>query len=357
MMRSSLLSGPPKLSAKSSAPAAATRSRARITFPGVFALVACTVFLASDAKTQQPRGPADESRPQYGVSVSADTVRVGDPFRVVLRVRAPEGSTIVFPEGPDTTGAIQPLDRPVTEILDDTTAFIDESATYRLAAWDVGAQLIELGEMRIQLGTRERRIVIPPQQIFVRSILPADTTLHVPKPQRGIYETLAPPIWPWILLAAAIITGLLLWWWLRRRRRLADDVPREDPLEEAERQFRRVEALDLVAAGERGRHVALMADVARRYLALRIEGAGLPFTTSELVRALRHEGRVPVGRLATLLEEVDLVKFARRPVSAERAVALGEEAKEVVRETEAAVKAREAAEEAARAEAAKRKAA
>jgi hypothetical protein len=319
--------------------------------------VAASLLFASDLGAQQSQPPADEFRPQYGVSVSADTVRVGDPFRVVLRVRAAEGSTIVFPEGPDTTGAIQPLDRLVTEILDDTTAFIDESATYRLAAWDVGPQLIELGEMRIQLGTGERRIVIPPQQVFVQSVLPADTTLHVPKPQRGIYETLAPPIWPWILLAAAIIAGLLLWWWLRRRRRLADDVPREDPLEEAERQFRRVEALDLIAAGERGRHVALMADVARRYLARRIEGVGLPLTTSELVRALRHEGRVPVGRLATLLEEVDLVKFARRPVSAERALALGEEAKQIVRTTEESVKAREAAEAAARAESEKRKAA
>jgi hypothetical protein len=296
---------------------------------------------------------AEAPRLQYGVTVSAESLFVGDPFRVVIRVRAPEGATITFPPGPDTTGAVQPLDAPAIEVLDDTSGFVDESATYRLAAWDVGMLAIPIGELRINVGMNERRIVVPPQRIFVRSVLPEDSTLRVPKPQRDIYPTVAPSLWPWYLLAAAVVGALLLWWWLRRRRRGEGDLAGESPYVEAQRHFERIEALRLIAAGERGRHVALMADVVRRYLARRIPHAGLPNTTSELTAALRHEGRVPVAALAALLEEVDLVKFARRPISAERAAALGDAARGVVQSSENAMRASEEA-EAARAAAARK---
>jgi signal transduction histidine kinase len=290
---------------------------------------------------QDSAGPL---RLQYGVTVSAESLFVGDPFRVVIRVRAPEGATITFPPGPDTTGAVQPLDAPAVEVLDDTSAFVDESATYRLAAWDVGMLSIPLGELRVNVGMTERRISVPPQRIFVRSVLPEDSTLRAPKPQRDIYQTMAPPLWPWYLLAAAVAAALLLWWWLRRRRGGEGDRAAESPYVEAQRHFARIEGLRLIAAGERGRHVALMADVVRRYLARRVPRAGLPMTTSELTAALRHEGRVPVAALAALLEEVDLVKFARRPISAERAAALGDAARELVQRTEDAMRASEEAE-------------
>jgi hypothetical protein len=52
---------------------------------------------------------------------------------------------------------------------------------------------------------------------------------------------------------------------------------------------------------------------------------------------------MPVQRLATLLGEADLVKFARRPVTAERARELGQEARVIVHEVEQIVKREQAA--------------
>jgi hypothetical protein len=143
------------------------------------------------------------------------------------------------------------------------------------------------------------------------------------------------------LLALALL-ALLLWWWLRRRRHRPGPPP-IDALQHAEREFARVERLGLLGAGERGRFVALMVEVLRDYLALRVPGAAPSLTSSELVRHLRTRRTMPVQRLATLLGEADLVKFARRPVTAERARELGQEARAIVHEVEQIVKREQAA--------------
>jgi hypothetical protein len=168
----------------------------------------------------------------------------------------------------------------------------------------------------------------------VRSVLPPDTALQVPKPPRDIMAA-EPPWWRWVALAllVAAIVGLLLWWYLRRRRRKPPTVP-IDAMQYAEREFNRVERMGLLEAGERGRFVALMVEVMRDYLALRLPGAAPSLTSTELVRYLRSRSDLPVQRLATVLTEADLVKFARRPVTAERAREIGHEARAIVREVE-----------------------
>jgi hypothetical protein len=102
----------------------------------------------------------------------------------------------------------------------------------------------------------------------------------------------------------------------------------------AEREFARVERMGLLEAGERGRFVALMVEVLRDYMALRLPGALPSLTSTELVRFLRSRSDLPVPRLATVLTEADLVKFARRPVTAERAREIGHEARAIVSQVE-----------------------
>jgi uncharacterized protein (DUF1501 family) len=145
------------------------------------------------------------------------------------------------------------------------------------------------------------------------------------------------PWWPW-LLAAAIILALLLflWWWLRRRRRDAGPIVL-DALAEAQREFARIDALQLLEAGERGRYVALNVDVLRDYLAARLEGAARSLTSAELLDALRARRAAGVERMAPVLGEADLVKFARRPVSAARAREIARELRAIVQDVENAV--------------------
>ncbi len=267
-----------------------------------------------------------------GAVVAPDTVRIGDPFYVRLRVQAPPGARIEFPTGPDTAGTVQALDPVHLSSGGDTTRATDQTAAYRVAAWDVGSQPIALGEVVVRVGGDERHVAIQPLHVFVRSVLPADTALRIPKPARPPFPYARVVWWPWVLLAAAIVLLLVAWWWWRRRTRRPLVVVPVDPYQRARQELDRIDALRLIEAGERGRYVALTVEVLREYLAARYPKTSLAMTSSELQRAVRGERFVPRDRLARLLEEADLVKFARRPLSAERARELGREARGVIEE-------------------------
>ena len=325
----------------------------------VFGRLLVLAVATTGAAAQQPP-PAQAARQataaelpiQIGVTVQPETVTVGDPFLVRVRVRAPRGAGIVFPDGPaDSTAPVEALDTRRVATLDSVGAF-DQTATYRMAAWDVGDLPIGLGEVLVRAGDRERRASPGRITVHVASVLPADTAAdRSPRPERPL--VLRPvPWWLWLLvaLALALVLGLLVWAWRRRRRAHAGAGVEEDPYVVAEREFARVESLGLVDAGERGRFVALMVEVLRRYLARRVPGSDVSLTSTELLAALRGSTAVPLPRLAPVLAEADLVKFARRQVTAERARQIGAEVRAIARE----VNERLAAEEQARLEAAAR---
>jgi hypothetical protein len=282
------------------------------------------IGLASSAIAQQPPFAV-----KAGVTVVPDTVRIGDPFRVTIGVRAPRGATIEFAKAMDSTASVQSLDPVAVRTSADTTA-TEQYADYRVAAWDVGAQPIRIADVVVRFNGAERHIPIAGSAVFVRSILPADSAQRVPKPPRTLFEFSQFPWWLWALIAAAIIAiGLLIWWWIRRRRRPPPPVV-VDPFTRAESEFQRIEALALLEAGERGRYVTLMIEVLRDYLAARYAEAALSLTSTELQRSVGGLPFVPQERLTRLLTEADLIKFARRPVSSERARELGREARSIV---------------------------
>lgn len=271
---------------------------------------------------------AQDARLQRAIVVQPETVTVGDPFTVTVRIRAPRGVDIGFPDAPDSAGAIEAVD-PVQIVTASDSAAVDQTATYRLTAWDTGRLPVALGNVRVSMGNNVRDVSLGGISVFVASVLPADTALHVPKPARDVMPVPA-PWWWWLLaaLAVAIVVGLL-WWWLRRRRGAQVFSP-VDAYEEALAAFARVESLGLVAAGERGRYVALMVEVMREYLQRIDARADLSLTTSELLSAVSDVETIPQNRLAALLVEADLVKFARRPITAAHAAQLGAEARTLV---------------------------
>jgi len=265
-----------------------------------------------------------------GVTAAPDTVRIADPFRVTVGIRAPRGATIEFPRTTDSTASVQSLD-PVDVRTSADTTVTEQYADYRVAAWDVGDQPIRLAEVIVRYNGAERRIVLS-GAVFVRSVLPADTAQRKPKPPRALFEFNPFPWWLVAAIAAAVIgLGLLIWWWIRRRRRPKPALV-VDPFERAVAEFQRIESLGLVDAGERGRYVALTVEVLRDYLSARYAEAALSLTSTELQRAVRPLPHVPIERLTRLLTDADLIKFARRPVSSDRAREIGREAKIIVSE-------------------------
>ena len=264
-----------------------------------------------------------------GLTLDHDTVRVGDPFRVFVSIRAPRGATIEFPTALDSTGTVQSIDPRAVFTQTDSTGF-RQSAVYRVAAWDIGRQPIRMPDITVRLGSATRTVSLPGHAVFVATVLPADTALRVPKPARALFERSMIPWWFWALLAAAIALLLLLWWWWRQRRRTEVVAVPIDPYERAQRDFQRIDTLGLVEAGERSRYVALVVDVLREYIADRFTNAPLALTSTELLSATREARTLPHDRLMRILNEADLVKFAKRPVSADRARDMGLESRALV---------------------------
>jgi hypothetical protein len=274
-------------------------------------------------------GQATEPSLRYGVTKSKDTVTVGEPFEVRVRIRAPADAEITFPDNPDTTGTVQARD-PRTIETADSVQYLDETAIYRLAAWDTDTQTVRLADAIVTWNGVQQRVPIDVVAIYVRSVLPADSALRVPKPARPIWETRPFPWWILAAILAAIALGLGLWWWIRRRRSRPKPKIVIDPYARALKELRRIEAMGLIDAGERTRFVALLVEVLRDYLAARYPDASLALTSREVVGAVRAQPAVPVEQLARALHEADLAKFAGWALSEERARALAREVRAII---------------------------
>jgi hypothetical protein len=288
-------------------------------------------------------GAAAHAPVQPSTRITPDTVRIGEPFLVVLRVRAPTGATITFPAGPDSGATVEALDPRTLAVASDSSSS-DYSATYRLAAWDVGRQPIAFAPAVVRGGGADGPVPFSDLTVLVKPTTPADAAHRIPRAARALFAM--PRIWwpLWQIAAVALGTILLLWllgrWWRRRPRA---EAPSADPFADATREFGTLERIGLLDAGEPGRYVALATDITRTYLVRRLAPESVALTSAELIAALAEDRRIPQARLRALLGESDRVKFARQSLSAEEANAMGVDARRLIEEVEQRVIAAEAA--------------
>lgn len=272
---------------------------------------------------------------QLGAKLTPDTVTVGQRFVMLVKLRAPAGATIEFPTESDsaakaTATATEMIGKPAIQITRDSLGVVG-TAAYRLAAWDVEAQGLGIPDIIVKLNGKTGYVSLGALHVFVRSVLPADTTKRIPKPPRQPIEIKKFDWRPWLALLAALVVAAILWrlWvWYRNRR----NAPL-DPYMAARREFARIEAMGLVASGEGERHAALMSDVMRHYLSARVPEVERSQTSSELLASAPWTHNVAKG-LGDLLWRTDLVKFAGIRLAPEEAEKLGVGAKAVVESVE-----------------------
>jgi len=271
---------------------------------------------------------------QMGFRVKPDTVLIAQPFDLFIKVLAPKGVRFEFPLGPDTTtqNGVRPIEvrgEKVVSMLGDTAV-----ALYHLVAWDVGTQPLRFPDVVVRYEGQERHAPLSDASVFVKSVLPADTSLRIPKPARPLIILPVFNWLPWLILVAAAIAAVLLWWaWRRWRNRPRPPI---DPYVRAQQEFARIEARKLVDKDEPEEYVAAMVDVVREYLAARVAGVRRSNTTIELLRAMRPNDGVET-QLPGILDRADMVKFARATVNRDDARSTGVLAREIVDHVEARV--------------------
>lgn len=282
----------------------------------ILPLVASAVLALSVAQSVGS-APADsvaraaDRQPTAAVGIEPDTVTLGDPFLVRIRVRgAPADARVSF--GDFTL--VEPVEAIESRVVEQGAAG-EWTAIYQLRAWAVSDSLIGTFPFRIRTtdGSAEDhrvQVALP----VVRSVLPADSSLHTPRPAKGavplsVGSPAAPH--PWLMwVVGGLLAGLLLVLLLVRRRGAPVIAPR-DPRTAALAELRQIEDEGLPEAGDLEVYHVRVSRVLRRYIAA-CQGGGEDLSSAEIVQVLEASGADPemVKELAALLRRADRVKFA-----------------------------------------------
>ncbi len=282
---------------------------------------------------------------QARISVSADSVFVGERFELGVVVEHGSDGIVAFPKVPDGDPEAGPLlsfgdaevlsSRRLPPRLNGSTrvdSFVYEVVTFALDQAVVGPVIIDLMAAGDTSIVRSSTVTLP-----VRSTLSeTETALQPP----GAPMSFPNPLWTWIALIVGAVFGLaiLVWFWRRSRKETGRGRPRLAPYPEA---TSRLGALTIPGdeSAIKPFYVEL-SDLLRTYVSRTLDVSALELTTRELTNALSFDARVPETALKDIrgtLRVADLVKFADlRPDDEAHKTAIGK-ANEAVELIEAVV--------------------
>jgi hypothetical protein len=272
---------------------------------------------------------------------STRPVTVGDTVTVRFRVRLDERD-LLFDTVPQPLGALPAGTRILS--VDKLTRTPDRifHGTARLAFYRPGRQPVPtfmLPFMRAVKGVQHATLASDSAWVPVRALLPAGNPPLKDIRELRLYP--GPRIWPFLvaLTIALLVLGLSI---ARRRRRalapeaepIAHDTISESPYTRA---MARLERIGQERWPERGRvalHYEEIVDALREYLE---SSAGVPAkesTSAELLWALppRLSDEGLRDKLSDLLDEADLVKFARLAPDSASATRFLDQSRQLLRE-------------------------
>lgn len=258
------------------------------------------------ASALQPQAQAGDGTGALRVAtrLSADTVRVGEPFTV--GVVATSSDSVRLPRLLEIGDAWEQLEVGRIERDDDG----EVRAYYRVVAWEAGQ--LELPSIDVATGgTAGRSYAVRLPAPWVQSVLPADAEdVKLRGPRPPIDDGFS---WlPWLLLAAL---AAALWWWWRRQREpeVVAEEARPAELGPRERALAALAALREDAAKE-GLPAAAFYDrleeILRAYLA---EARDWPPT-----RPVRASAWLSLGAMRELHRHAVMARFAGAAAAGER---------------------------------------
>lgn len=293
--------------------------------PAVFALTLGLVAILP------PRSAAAQvSNQSFQVTPATPRATVGDTVVLNFRVRLDERD-LLFDTIPDPIGDLPPAVRILSvDKLQRTPDRIFHGQA-RLAFYRPGRQPVPvfgLPFMRSVKGLQRATLASDSAFVEVASLLPAGNPPL--KDIKGLERRSAPALLPWIIGALLLLGGIAIYLRRRSARSASSPASRESepidsrvplsPYELALEQLGVIEREDWPARGQPARHYEAVTDVLRDYLESAEAVPARERTSAEILWSLPphlSEGELR-ERLRGILEQADLVKFARlRPGKAE----------------------------------------
>jgi len=262
---------------------------------------------------------------QIETDVRADSVTVGERFHVIHRAFHPDSLTLVPPAGFDPGNC---------NVVNVTTREGESGVTeidLELMTVDLEKATIPAMPLEFVTPTGDTLTAITePVGVPVRH-LAAQAQEPLPlKPQWVAPRSYA---WVWWLLAGLLLAAAAVYFYLRKRRRKEEEPEPVAPALPADfvalRELAHIETLGLLEEDEYKKYYTLVVDVIRRYVENRYRIMAMDRTTFEILEDVGAHG-LQIDDLAGLLNEADLVKFAKFVPNIENGKTALETARDIV---------------------------
>ncbi|MDH3215480.1 MAG: hypothetical protein OEN01_04205 [Candidatus Krumholzibacteria bacterium] len=260
------------------------------------------------------------------MTVAADSVTVGERLHLRYRATYPDSLTLL-PPGQFDTGSCRLV----------SSKWQEDSRDGRTV------KQADLVVLPLDLETA----LVPPAPFFF--LLPDGDTLVAfsdevsvpirqmthnggePKPLKPQWQ--APASYRYYFLAGAILllAAIAFWLWKRRKKPVVSETPRPELPADfvALKALGEIEGMSLLEAGKYKKYYTLVVDTLRHYLERRYGIQAMDRTTEEILLELGGR-RVQIDGLEPLLQEADLVKFAKFKPDVARGKSAMQTAKDVV---------------------------
>ena len=255
------------------------------------------------------------------VKVEANTknIKIGEQIEYKISVQAPADAVVVFPEG-QTFGALEMVKTNPTDTLKDAGKFRLEKAYY-LTQFDEGKYTIP--QQKIQISHKDfytDSLLVEVHNVAVDTL---KQPLYDAKPIAEVTSPSSFRLWLWIVLGLVVLlfSATALYFFIFRKKKLSAEEERKKlpPFERAIQDLKDLQNSKYLIESQHKAYYTRLTDIVKEYLEDEVHILAKESTTDELlakVTALQQTGKLhlseeTINNLKRVLQNADLVKFAK----------------------------------------------
>lgn len=278
------------------------------------------------------------------VATSAKNIKIGEQIEYKISVQAPADAAVVFPEG-QTFGALEMVKTNPTDTLKEAGKFRLEKAYY-LTQFDEGKYTIP--QQKIQISHKDfytDSLLVEVHNVAVDTL---KQPLYDAKPIAEVTSPSSSHLWLWIVgIVALLLTATALYFFVFRKKKLSAEEERKKlpPFERAIQDLKDLQNSKYLIESQHKAYYTRLTDIVKEYLEDEVHILAKESTTDELlakVTALQQTGKLhlseeTINNLKRVLQNADLVKFAKSKPSDNNAEYDRETIENVVIKTQEAI--------------------
>ena len=279
------------------------------------------------------------------VATSTKNIKIGEQIEYKISVQAPADATVVFPEG-QTFGALEMVKTNPTDTLKESGKFRLEKAYY-LTQFDEGKYTIP--QQKIQISHKDfytDSLLVEVHNVAVDTL---KQPLYDAKPIADVTSPSSSLLWLWIVLGivALLLTAAASYFFVFRKKKLSAEEERKKlpPFERAIQDLKDLQNSKYLIESQHKAYYTRLTDIVKEYLEDEVHILAKESTTDELlakINDLQQNGKLhlsaeTISNLKRVLQNADLVKFAKSKPSDNNAEYDRETIENVVIKTQEAI--------------------